>query len=67
MTEISHKKRVAVVGLAFAAALALAPRAAAVGTVNTNVVQLSSSSGSKPVSLVNVDETGSVAVHASGR
>jgi hypothetical protein len=67
MTAISRKKRVAVVGLAFAAALALSPRAAAVGAVSTNVNHLSSSSGSKPASLVNVGENGSVAVRASGR
>jgi hypothetical protein len=66
MTAISRKKRVAVVGLAFAAALALSPRAAAVGAVNTNGVHLSSSNGSKSASLV-MDETGSVAVRACGR
>ncbi len=66
MTAISRKKRVAVVGLAFAAALALSPRAAAVGAVSTNVVHLISSNGSKSASLVK-DETGSVAVRASGR
>jgi hypothetical protein len=51
MTAISPKKRVAVVALAIAAALAFAPRTAAVGAVDTNAVHRSSSNGSKSAVL----------------